>query len=94
MLQRAEDRNGLVAYRSPTLSAAGVPHLFTTRRDGTDRPFDMGELDRERTARLRSAVGVEVPVAGLHQVHGAAVHVARSIPAAPPTAARRAWDRV
>lgn len=41
MLERRENSNGLVVYRSPLLDRIGVPHGFSTRLGGVSRkPFD------------------------------------------------------
>ena len=85
-LERVEGRDGFVAYRSPLLDAACVPHLFTTRCGGTAGTFDLRTQTRDRTARACAALGLVAPIVSLHQVHGSVVHVAHSLPVSPPAA--------
>jgi hypothetical protein len=64
VLQRFEDPDGFVGYRSPLLAALRVPHVFTTRHGGLGEP-------RERTARAAGLAGARAVT--VTQVHGARV---------------------
>ncbi len=76
MLERCEDADGFVGYRSPRLAALGIPHLFTTRIGSARREFDLGKLDAREHARLRRALGVSAAsFVRVRQVHGADVLV-------------------
>jgi purine-nucleoside/S-methyl-5'-thioadenosine phosphorylase / adenosine deaminase len=67
MLQRFEDTDGFVGYRSPLLASRGIPHLFTTRVLGRGPR----EHEHERMARAAGLAGARVVT--LQQVHGARV---------------------
>ncbi len=77
MLERFQDEDGFVGYRSPLLVSLGLPHLFTTRIGAHPRrALDLGALDAERHARVARAAGL--PRARLEfarQVHGASVRL-------------------
>lgn len=76
MLQRFEDEDGFVGYRSPLLASQGIPHVFSTRA--------LGRGPRERELeRLALAAGLDgARVLTVKQVHGA--HVLVVGPAALP----------
>jgi hypothetical protein len=73
MLERCEDEDGFVAYRSPLLAAEGIPHVFTTRVAGrARRELDLGRLDaceHERVARAAGLPGARLVF--VTQLHGA-----------------------
>jgi len=89
MLQRQTSSEGVVYYTSPVLSAAGVPHAFSTRLGGVSAaPFDSLNLgnpsgcdehdpaDNVRANEqrlLRAAGGGGREFCRVHQVHGRAV---------------------
>lgn len=74
MLERFEDADGFVGYRSPLLAALGVPHVFTTRIASARRELDLGKLDARTHERLRRALGVgAASFVQVHQIHGAEV---------------------
>jgi len=75
MLERFEDADGFVGYRSPLFARAGIPHLFTTRIGARGRrTLDLGRLDAEERERLARAAGLPgAPIAAARQVHGAHV---------------------
>ncbi|HWE94270.1 MAG TPA: peptidoglycan editing factor PgeF [Tepidisphaeraceae bacterium] len=89
MLVRQLFSDGIVAYISPLLHAAGVPHAFSTRLGGiSPAPFDSMNLgnpngceiqddyDRiwENYRRLQQAAGCALEQpCRVHQVHGSAV---------------------
>jgi hypothetical protein len=76
MLERFEDADGFVGYRSPLLASLQVPHLFTTRIGSQRRELDLGRLDSRTRDRLRRAAGAgDVRFVRVHQVHGAQVFV-------------------
>lgn len=76
MLERFQDPDGFVGYRSSSLAELGVPHLFTTRLGGGRRDFDLGELDGAGYQRLFGAAHAgEAALVRCHQVHGAQVLV-------------------
>jgi YfiH family protein len=88
-LERFVDE-GLVGYRSPSLAALGVPHVFTTRHGGASE-LDLGDLGEESLARLVRAAGAllspRTRVVSLKQVHGDCVFEARRAePREPPCA--------
>jgi YfiH family protein len=73
-LERFEDDDGLVGYRSPALAELGVPHLFTTRRGPGGRDLDAGAIDDE--GRLARAAGIPgARLERVRQIHGDAVRV-------------------
>jgi len=76
MLERCEDADGFVGYRSPRLAALGVPHLFTTRIGSGRSELDLGKLDARARERLRGALNAgTASFVKVHQVHGADVLV-------------------
>ena len=76
MLQRTVHRTGLVGYRSPGLSAVGVPHLFTTRIGLGGAPTDLRESEGLALEALRELALApnNAPLVSMKQVHGARVH--------------------
>lgn len=79
MLERHEERDGFVAYRSPLLESLALPHLFTTRRLDARHELDLGALDASARKRLSEAAGLPgAPLASLRQVHGAQVVLLRA----------------
>jgi YfiH family protein len=89
MLERFEDADGFVGYRSPLLASHGIPHLFTTRIGGRARVLDLGRLDERDERRVALAAGLpDARIAIVKQVHGASVLVLQ--PAALPGDAARA----
>lgn len=79
MLERHEERDGFVAYRSPLLESLALPHLFTTRRLDARHELDLGALDAAARKRLSEAAGLPgAPLASLRQVHGAQVVLMRN----------------
>ena len=61
-------------HRSRSLQALEVPHLFTTRRGGAGRRWDLTRVEGRDLDDLRSALGRSVErVAHVRQVHGAEV---------------------
>lgn len=85
MLERFQDADGFVGYRSPLLASLSIPHLFTTRvGDSGHRALDLGRLDarqRERVARAAGLPGARLVT--VKQVHGTSVLVvhAAALPA-------------
>jgi len=79
MLERFEDADGFVAYRSPLLASHAIPHLFTTRIGGRGRALDLGRLDERDSERVALAAGLPgARIAVVKQVHGANVLVLRT----------------
>lgn len=76
-LQRFQDEDGFVGYRSPRLTALGVPHLFTTRLGGA-------AASDERLARAAGLVGAALLT--VKQVHGARVLLLTRDACPPPGA--------
>lgn len=91
MLQKITNHSGVVTYRSPLLSAIGVPHGFSTRIGGVSpKPFDslnfgnpqdcptpdsQANID-ENFARLQKALGLSrARRAWVKQVHSDRVEV-------------------
>src|SRR5262249_35932255 len=75
-LERFQDEDGFVGYRSPLLASHGVPHLFTTRIGPAGRELDLGHLDARLQERVTRAAGVPgALIASVRQVHGASVLV-------------------
>jgi polyphenol oxidase len=73
--------SSIALYRSPLLDRAGFDHGFTQRTGGTSEgpfaslnlAFDVGdeaERVRENLGRLKGAVGADVPLLRVRQVHG------------------------
>jgi YfiH family protein len=58
MLERFEDADGFVGYRSPLLASHGIPHLFTTRIGGRARVLDLGRLDERDERRIALAAAL------------------------------------
>ncbi|MEM7310098.1 MAG: polyphenol oxidase family protein [Planctomycetota bacterium] len=87
-LERRARRDGLVTYRSPSLAALEVPHVFTTRRGPRGGELDLRELDAGARAELLRAVGLpQATLVHARQVHGADVHASDApLPAEAPTA--------
>ena len=93
MLERRTSDEGVVYYASPVLSAAGVPHAFSTRLGGVSaglfeslnlgNPFGCDAHDPTDNIRtneqrlLRAAGGGAREFCRVHQVHGRAVARAR-----------------
>ena len=79
MLERFEDADGFVGYRSPLLASHEIPHLFTTRIGGLGRrALDLGRLEGCQEARVALAAGLpDARIASVKQVHGANVLVLR-----------------
>lgn len=77
MLERFQDEDGFVGYRSPLLTAQGIPHLFTTRIGGRGRhELDLGRLDPRQMERVARAAGLAgARLVSVEQVHGARVLV-------------------
>lgn len=76
MLERCQDADGFVGYRSPALAALRVPHLFTTRIGPARSELDLGKLDARANERLRRALGAGAAAfVRVRQVHGADVLV-------------------
>jgi YfiH family protein len=76
MLERFEDEDGFVGYRSPVLAAVGVAHLFTTRIGNRLRELDLGDLNGRASERMRRAAGAsQTRLVHVHQVHGGQVLV-------------------
>src|SRR5262245_33022154 len=75
MLERFEDEDGFVGYRSPLLLELRVPHVFTTRFGGELRELDLRRIDGVTSARLARAAGARetARLVSLRQVHGAHV---------------------
>lgn len=73
MLERFEDPDGFVGYRSPVLTEVGVPHLFTTRRGGVAGELDLAAARPAQLARVvrASRASPEARLVGVRQVHGA-----------------------
>jgi YfiH family protein len=79
MLERFEDADGFVGYRSPLLASHAIPHLFTTRIGGRGRALDLGRLDERGVKRVALAAGLpDGRIAVVTQVHGANVLELRS----------------
>lgn len=73
VLQRIEDAEGRVGYRSERLDRLGVPHLFTTRVDGAGE-LDLRALDVPGWRRLVAFTGaVDRTPVQVRQVHGKSV---------------------
>lgn len=90
MLERFQDGDGFVGYRSPLLSSLGLPHLFTTRIGAHPwRALDLATTDPERHGRVARAAGLPGARLGfVKQVHGAGVRtVLRGGPPDPTTEA-------
>jgi hypothetical protein len=97
MLERCEDADGFVGYRSPRLTALGVPHLFTTRIGSAHSELDLGKLDARARARLRRAMDAgTASFVQVRQVHGADVLVigAGELPSADARADALVTERV
>ena len=78
MLERFEDADGFVGYRSPLLASHGIPHLFTTRIGGLARALDLGRLEERDEQRVALAAGLPgARIAVVKQIHGANVLVLR-----------------
>ncbi|NOT31246.1 MAG: peptidoglycan editing factor PgeF [Planctomycetes bacterium] len=77
MLERFQDEDGFVGYRSPLLTDQGIPHLFTTRIGGFGRhELDLGRLVEHQKERVTHAAGVTgARIVSVKQVHGARVLV-------------------
>jgi YfiH family protein len=89
MLERRTSQQGVVYYASPILSAAGVPHAFSTRIGGvSSAPFDSLNLGnpfgcdaQDQTDNVRANEQLLLRAAGgggrefcrVHQVHGSVV---------------------
>ena len=74
MLERCEDPDGFLGYRSPLLASQEIPHVFTTRRLAHGRELDLGSPDPAVRARVGRAAGlVGAPLIAVKQVHGAHV---------------------
>jgi hypothetical protein len=87
-LERFEDGDGFVGYRSPLLAGQGIPHLFTTRLLGRRRELDLGRLDAEARTRVARAAGMPAaPILAVKQVHGACVLSLTDAELAPETEA-------
>jgi len=80
MLERFEDADGFVGYRSPLLAGQRIPHLFTTRIGGRGpRELDLARLDARQQERVARAAGVPgARIAVVEQVHGAHVIALRA----------------
>src|SRR5262245_6006581 len=80
MLERFEDADGFVGYRSPLLASQEIPHLFTTRIGGRGaRELDLGRLDARQHERIARAAGVPgARIASVEQVHGGHVIALRA----------------
>lgn len=76
MLAKLTHANGTIGYRSESLAALGVPHLFTTRVGAHGAELDLGRLDAAAHACLCELAGFapHTPFVALRQVHGARVH--------------------
>ena len=93
---RLDDSDGLTVLRCGALDALGVPHAFSTRRDGEGNDFDLGPAEPaeppyvERRRRLAAAAGAPgaMPVL-LRQVHEARMVPARAVD--PPEEADAAY---
>ena len=103
-LIRTEHNNGVVTYRSPLLSDAGVPHGFTTRIGGlspapyaslnlaslvSDQDADANTNVAENFRRVRRAMGCERHIrVQVNQVHGCHVWRPPAEPVRPVDAPR------
>lgn len=87
MLERHEDPDGFLGYRSPLLASLGIPHVFTTRRLAHGRELDLVHPDPAVRARVGRAAGLEsAPLVAVKQVHGAHVLLLRAGELPPPVA--------
>jgi len=77
MLERCEDPDGFVGYRSPLLESLGFPHVFTTRRLSHRQELEFGKADVG--ARVARAAGLEgAALVAVKQVHGSHVILIRA----------------
>lgn len=84
MLQRIEDAEGRVGYRSARLDRLGVPHLFTTRADGPGE-LDLRTLDVAGWRHLLERLGAPGRrLVQVRQVHGKDVLEVASDPLPDP----------